>query len=149
MKKGLGLLFAVFYFLFFIWDASPQTYIVTETQLQKLEEICQKYKVNNQKLTEQLNELALASEESEKESTLLKEQLKLERNSTQSLNESLLTFETKAAQSEAEKVQALLDLEKQQTQNAKQKTIIVILSSILGGLILITGTVLVMRFFKK
>lgn len=142
MKEEFIALFAALFVLFFLSAASPQTYNITETQLQKLETICQTYKANNQKLMEQLNE-------SKQESVLLKEQLQKERDSTKSLNESLLKFENNAAQSEADKVQALIDLEEQKTKNAKQQTVIVILSSILGGLVLIAGTVIVMRILKK
>ena len=138
MKKALSLFF---FFALFCAVVKPTEYTLTETQLQTLETICQKYKANNQKLTEQLNA-------SRNDSKLLQEQLKNERTLTQSLNESLKKYETSVAQSEAEKVQALLDLEQSKTTIQKQQKWIVILI-VIAAILLIGGVLLLVLLIKK
>lgn len=133
-------LFLVLFSALYCAAAEPR-YTMTETQLQKLEAICQNYKADRQKATEQLNA-------SLQESKTLREQLKMERETTASLNLSLQKSEDNAARNEAEKVQAMLDLAEAKTQIQKQKTTIVIL---IGTIIALTiGTVtFVILFIKK
>lgn len=142
-------------FLFSVLAARAQTYEVTESQMQMLEEICRNYKANNQTLTEQLNEsrrestlLKAQLTDSKKESTLLSEQLQNERKLTQNLNDSLYRSELNAAQIESERDQALLDCEKQKTANQKLQKIIIILACALGTFILGIVAALIFKFIK-
>lgn len=137
----LPFFFFVLFLLFFAQAAVPQTYSITEAQLQKLEAICQSYKANNQKLMEQLNA-------STQDSMLLREQLLNERSMTKSLNNSLLKYENSAAQSEAEKIQALIDLEQQKTHNQKLKKYITVLACGLVFLFLVIIGLVVLLFKK-
>lgn len=138
MKRFVAWFFCV---LFCASAARVTEYTLTESQLQTLETICQRYKASNQKLTEQLNA-------STSDSKLLREQLKNERNLTQSLNESLKKYEDSVAQSEAEKVKALLDLEKSKATIQKQQKWIVILI-VAAGVLLIALVVLIVLLIKK
>ena len=93
----------------FLQAAQATEYILTETQLQKLEAICQNYKENNAKLQSQVNALqketqslkensTKALQKLKSESETLTNQLETERTSTQNLNDSLTKYEASNAQ---------------------------------------------------
>ena len=134
------LLYFVLLYLFCSVLAFPQDYIITETQLQKLETICQTYKTNNQKLTEQVSALT-------QDSNLLKTQLQTERALTKSLNESLTKYEISAAESEAEKINLALEVQKQKTKNQKLQKWLVI--SICAGVLILAGAVVLLILLVK
>lgn len=134
------LLYFVLFYLFCYVLAFPQEYIITETQLQKLETICQTYKASNQKLTEQLNE-------SMQDSNLLKTQLQTERALTKSLNESLTKYEISASESEAEKINLTLELQEQKTKYQKLMKWFVV--SICASVLLLAGAVVLIILLVK
>lgn len=124
MKKYLFL----FFFAAFFFQAAGQQYFITETQLQKLETICQNYKANNQTLQEQLQQLQYKAETLERDSKKLQEQLQAERKTTESLNRSLTQYENRCSQSEADKIQLALDLEQQKVKTGRWKITTLIVS---------------------
>ena len=100
----------VFFFVLFFFSipAKAQNYQVTQEQLQKLEAICQKYKVVNQKQELLVNDL--------------QEQLRTERALTKNLNESLTRYESNQLQIEQEKENLKEELNKEK----KSKTIFIL-----------------------
>ena len=113
-KVLLVLLFALFFL-----PAAAQQYYITEAQLQRLETISQNYKALNQMLQEQLEKSQSKVQSLQTESETLQTQLAKERETTKSLNQSLAQYEIKNSQSEAEKMQLILDLEAQKAKTHK------------------------------
>ena len=110
--------FAFFFVLFFFsFPAKAQNYQVTQEQLQKLEAICQNYKVVNQKQELLVNDL--------------QEQLKTERALTRNLNESLTQYESNQLQIEQEKENLKEELNKEKLKSEKKsKTIFIFIAVI-------------------
>lgn len=123
----------VFFFVLFFFSvpAKAQNYQVTQEQLQKLEAICQNYKVVNQKQELLVNDL--------------QEQLRTERALTKNLNESLTRYENNQLQIEQEKENLKEELNKEKLNSGKKSETICILSAVITLLCFI---ILLGIFFK-
>lgn len=123
----------VFFFVLFFFSvpAKAQNYQVTQEQLQKLEAICQNYKVVNQKQELLVNDL--------------QEQLRTERALTKNLNESLTRYESNQLQIEQEKENLKEELNKEKLNSGKKSETICILSAVITLLCFI---ILLGIFFK-
>ena len=106
-----------FVLLFFSIPAKAQNYQVTQEQLQKLEAICQNYKVVNQKQELLVNDL--------------QEQLRTERALTKNLNESLTRYENNQLQIEQEKENLKEELNKAKLDSVKKSKTIFILTAVI------------------
>lgn len=110
--------FVFFFVLFFLSiPAKAQNYQVTQEQLQKLEAICQNYKVVNQKQESLVNDL--------------QEQLRTERALTKNLNESLTRYENNQLQIEQEKENLKEELNKEKLDSEKKSKTIFILIAVI------------------
>ena len=109
----------VFFFVLFFFSvpAKAQNYQVTQEQLQKLEAICQNYKVVNQKQEFLVNDL--------------QEQLRTERALTKNLNESLTRYESNQLQIEQEKENLKKELNKEKLNSEKKSKTIFILTAVI------------------
>ena len=109
----------VFFFVLFFFSvpAKAQNYQVTQEQLQKLEAICQNYKVVNQKQELLVNDL--------------QEQLRTERALTKNLNESLTKYESNQLQIEKEKENLKEELNKEKLNTEKKSKTIFILTAVI------------------
>ena len=109
----------VFFFVLFFFSipAKAQNYQVTQEQLQKLEAICQNYKVVNQKQELLVNDL--------------QEQLRTERALTKNLNESLTRYESNQLQIEQEKENLKEELNKEKLNSEKKSKTIFILTAVI------------------
>lgn len=109
----------VFFFVLFFFSipAKAQNYQVTQEQLQKLEAICQNYKVVNQKQESLVNDL--------------QEQLRTERALTKNLNESLTRYEHNQLQIEQEKENLKEELNKEKSDSEKKSKTIFILIAVI------------------
>lgn len=110
--------FVLFFVLFFFSiPAKAQKYQVTQEQLQKLEAICQNYKVVNQKQELLVNDL--------------QEQLRTERALTKNLSESLTRYENNQLQIEQEKENIKEELNKKKLESEKKSKTIFILIAVI------------------
>lgn len=110
--------FVLFFVLFFFSiPAKAQNYQVTQEQLQKLEAICQNYKVVNQKQELLVNDL--------------QEQLRTERALTKNLNESLTRYASNQLQIEQEKENLKEELIKEKLNSGKKSKTILILTVVI------------------
>ena len=110
--------FVLFFVLLFLSiPAKAQNYQVTQEQLQKLEAICQNYKVVNQKQELLVNDL--------------QEQLRTERALTKNLNESLTRYENNQLQIEQEKENLKEELNKAKLDSVKKSKTIFILTAVI------------------
>ena len=109
----------VFFFVLFFSSipAKAQNYQVTQEQLQKLEAICQNYKVVNQKQELLVNDL--------------QEQLRTERALTKNLNESLTRYESNQLQIEQEKENLKKELNKEKLNSEKKSKTIFIFTAVI------------------
>lgn len=135
----LGLLFSVLFAAFFLQLASPQTYSVTEQQLQRLETIYQNYSQDNQKLQSQVQSLKNKSED-------LTQQLKAERETSRSLNESCTRLENSLQKEHEQYNETVEKLNKEKIRSEKKTKWIFILSSISAlELFVIVGYIIIIR----
>lgn len=127
--------FVLFFVLFFFSiPAKAQNYQVTQEQLQKLEAICQNYKVVNQKQELLVNDL--------------QEQLRTERALTKNLNESLTRYASNQLQIEQEKENLKEELIKEKLNSGKKSKTILILTVVITFLCFIILWGLFLRIKK-
>lgn len=145
--------FFALYFLFVLsvcccLVASPQSYLITEQQLQKLEmesrswnEKNLKLQESNQKLTEQVKKL---NEQTEKLETL-----SLDRQKTiEQLTKSCSKLESNLYNEREQHNKDIQELNKIKLREQKQKTTIVVLISIISVLILLIGIGIFLKIKK-
>lgn len=132
----LALLISVLFVAFCCQVAYPQEYTVTEQQLQRLETIYQNYKADNQSLQLQVQSL-------KQKSTDLTQQLKAEREISQSLNASCTRLENSLKAEHQEHNKTVEQLNKEKLKSEKKTKWIFILAGISAlELFLIVGYIL-------
>lgn len=131
-----------------MFPAAAQRFFITESQLQTLETLCQNYKVSNQNLQLQVNELMQTSESLKTDCETLKQKLETERQTVKTLNKFLKTYEISSSMIEAERDQLAQDLAEQKIKTQKARTVIIVLGSIIVFLVIAgaIGAYLLIKF---
>lgn len=133
MKRFFLFLFFVFCFLVFPLAAQEAEYIITETELIRLEEISENWETNRRNLLLQVQSLKTRLTEALTKSETLKSQLQTERETLKILRQSYAEYENGVSMELEAKTR---QIEKLKKQGYRLKLALVVLSCILGFLIL-------------
>lgn len=139
-KIIIGLLVSFLLCAVFCQLASPQSYMVTESQLQELEANYQNLRTNNLLLQSQVQKLNTKSE-------TLNEQLKKERDISMSLGKSCAELDVRLSKMKADHAETLQQLndEKLKCEKQKRKALIFIVASAAEFIILILCVIFLLR----
>ena len=144
MKRFFLFLLFVFCFLVFPLAAQEAEYIITETELIRLEKISENWETNRRNLLLQVQSLKTRLTEALTKSETLKSQLQTERETLKILRQSYAEYENGVSMELEAKTRQIEKLEKQEY---RLKLSLVIVSCILGFLIL-GGTVFLILKMK-
>lgn len=146
--KAFILFFFALFLCILVQDVSPQTYTITEEQLQKLEMESRSW--NEKNLMLQKSNLKLSEiNENLKEQLEKSESLSTDRQKTiEQLTKSCSKLEINLADERAKNAETLQELNDSKLREQKQKTTIVILSSVLAGIVLLIGISVVLKIKK-
>lgn len=133
MKRFFLFLLFVFCFLVFPLAAQEAEYIITETELIRLEKISENWETNRRNLLLQVQSLKTRLTEALTKSETLKSQLQTERETLKILRQSYAEYENGVSMELEAKTR---QIEKLKKQGYRLKLALVVLSCILGFLIL-------------
>lgn len=137
-KKIVLVLFAfVFCHCYFLQVANPQTYLITEEQLQPLEMEFQNLKTTNLNLNEQNLKLQNQAKKLNGQVAKLTELSTNRQNTIQQLTESCSKLEIRLANEREKNAESLKELSELKIKNQKQKTTIITLSFVILLLLII------------